>query len=79
MSPITRFVRGFGRFWYDFIVGDDPKIAVGVAAVLVLGATLVGTGSSSGAGLVVVLALLLLVAFTVAMTIDVGRVRRQRP
>jgi hypothetical protein len=22
-----RLVRGFGAFWYDFIVGDDWKIA----------------------------------------------------
>jgi len=24
----------FGRFWYDFIVGDDWRIAVGVVATL---------------------------------------------
>ncbi len=78
MDAIVRFVRGFGRFWYDFIVGDDPKIAVGVAVVLVLGAVLVGPGGYTGAGLVVGLALLMLVVFTVAMTIDVGRTRRHR-
>jgi len=33
-----RYVRGFGRFWYDFIVGDDWRIAVGVVAALGLGA-----------------------------------------
>ena len=27
-------LRAFGRFWYDFIVGDDWRIAVGVAAAL---------------------------------------------
>jgi len=25
-----RWVLNFGRFWYDFIVGDDWTIAVGV-------------------------------------------------
>jgi len=25
-----RYLRGFGRFWYDFIVGDDWRVAVGV-------------------------------------------------
>jgi hypothetical protein len=34
-------VRGFLRFWYDFIVGDDWRIAAGVALVLVAGAVLV--------------------------------------
>lgn len=27
-------VRGFLRFWYDFIVGDDWTIAAGVVAAL---------------------------------------------
>ena len=36
-----RFVAGFFRFWWDFIVGDDWKIAAGVAAVLTAGALLV--------------------------------------
>ena len=30
-------IRRFGRFWWDFVVGDDWRIAVGV--VLALGAT----------------------------------------
>jgi hypothetical protein len=36
-----RFVRGFGRFWFDFVVGDDWRIALGVVLVLGLGALLV--------------------------------------
>jgi hypothetical protein len=36
-----RFVRGFGRFWFDFIVGDDWRIALGVVLVLGFGALLV--------------------------------------
>jgi hypothetical protein len=30
------FLRGFVRFWYDVVVGDDRRIAVGV--VLAAGA-----------------------------------------
>jgi hypothetical protein len=42
-----RFVSGFARFWWDFIVGDDWRIAVGVGFVLACGALLVaGTGAS---------------------------------
>jgi hypothetical protein len=29
-----RYVRAFGRFWWDFIVGDTPEIAVGAACIL---------------------------------------------
>ena len=76
MDAIVRFVRAFGRFWYDFVVGDDPKIAVGVASVLTLGAVLVGPLGATGAGLVVLLAVLLMGAFTLAVLIDVSRSRR---
>ena len=42
-----RFASGFARFWWDFIVGDDWRIAVGVSLVLGCGALLVaGTGVS---------------------------------
>ena len=45
-----RYVVGFGRFWWDFIVGEDWKIAAGVAVVLAVGAVLVsGTGLSDTA------------------------------
>jgi hypothetical protein len=36
-----RYARGFARFWYDFIVGDDWKIAAGVCLMLAAGAVLV--------------------------------------
>ena len=34
-----RRVAAFGRFWWDFVVGDDWRVAVGIA--LALGATAV--------------------------------------
>jgi hypothetical protein len=36
-----RWIRGFLAFWYDFVVGDDWTVAVGVAVAL--GATAVLT------------------------------------
>jgi hypothetical protein len=42
----VRFVKGFGRFWWDFIVGDDWRIAAGVVTVLVAGALLVANTSA---------------------------------
>ncbi len=32
-----RYIKSFGAFWYDFVVGDDPVVAIGV--VLALAAT----------------------------------------
>ena len=40
-----RFVKGFARFWWDFIVGDDWRIAAGVVVVLAAGALLVANTS----------------------------------
>jgi hypothetical protein len=42
----VRFVKGFGRFWWDFIVGDDWRIAAGVVVVLTAGALLVADTSA---------------------------------
>jgi hypothetical protein len=39
-----RYVRAFGRFWWDFIVGDDWTVAAGVAFALGLVAILVDRG-----------------------------------
>jgi hypothetical protein len=37
----VRYLTGFLRFWWDFIIGDDWKIAAGVALVLAVDAALV--------------------------------------
>ncbi len=34
MRLVANLVRGFFRFWYDFIVGDCWEIAAGVVVVL---------------------------------------------
>ncbi len=33
-------IVSFGRFWYDFVVGDDWTVAVGVVVALALAAVL---------------------------------------
>jgi hypothetical protein len=30
----VRYVTAFGRFWWDFVVGDDWTVAAGVAVTL---------------------------------------------
>jgi hypothetical protein len=37
------YLTGFLRFWWDFIIGDDWKIAAGVALVLAVDAALVAS------------------------------------
>ena len=61
------FLRAFGRFWYEFLVGDDWRIVAGVTAILGLGAVAVAMGLTGPAlpitvflGLVAVLVLPLL-------------------
>jgi hypothetical protein len=39
-----RYVKAFGLFWWDFIVGDDWTVAAGVAVALGLVAILVDQG-----------------------------------
>ena len=39
-----RYLRSFGRFWWNFVVGDDWRVAVGVAIALGLTAVLTHAG-----------------------------------
>ena len=41
---MARRIRAFAAFWYDFVVGDDWLIAVGVVISLVLTYALSRTG-----------------------------------
>jgi hypothetical protein len=65
-----RFLRGFGRFWLDFIVGDDWRIALGVVLVLGVGALVVAT-EALGANLLMPLLAAAIVA-VVAASIVLG-------
>ena len=35
------YLKTFGRFWWDFVVGDDWRVAIGVVTALGLSALLV--------------------------------------
>ena len=39
-----RRLRAFGRFWWDFVVGDDPRAAAGIVIAIALTAGLVAEG-----------------------------------
>jgi hypothetical protein len=63
-----RLLAGFARFWWDFVIGDDWRIAAGVGVVLAAGAlvvsqtdlshALVAVGAAIGVALVAVAAIL---------------------
>ena len=57
-----RLLSAFGRFWWKFIVGDTPELAVGVALVVVAAWALAAASVPIGAALLPVALLLLLTA-----------------
>ena len=65
-----KYIVGFGRFWYDFIVGDSVFLAIGGVAMLALGYGLVQAGSTT----VAEVALPLTVAVT--LIVSLPRIRR---
>ena len=64
-----RFLRNFGRFWYDFIVGDDWRVAVGVVVLV----TAVYIAAHHGLNVWWVLP----VAVAAILSVSVGRAARQ--
>ena len=54
-----RYLRAFGRFWWNFIVGDDWLVAAGVGVALALTALLAHDGVNAWWLLPVAVALLL--------------------
>ena len=55
-------LKAFGAFWYDFIVGDDWRVAVGVAVALLV--TLVVSESTSETWWIVPVAVVLLLPYS---------------
>jgi hypothetical protein len=72
----VRVASGFLRFWWDFVIGEDWRIAAGVVAVLGAGALLVAdTGASDGlvAALTALGILLVAIGSIVASALKAGR------
>ena len=63
-------LKAFGQFWYEFIIGDDWKIAA--AVVIGVALTVVGLKAKilNDGALAVVAALLIAVLFSVSLIID---------
>ena len=74
-----RFVRGFGRFWWDFIVGDEWRIAAGVVAVLLAGAVAVSAEWFTGSAIVVTVALGIAVVAILSIVLPARRAIDRSP
>jgi hypothetical protein len=55
-------LRRFGMFWWDFVVGDDWRVAAGVAVALGISAALAAAGAPAWWLLPLAVALLLYVS-----------------
>jgi hypothetical protein len=53
------YIQAFFRFWYDFLVGDDWRIAAGIVLTLAIAAAVAHRLSAFGAGAVVLIGVLL--------------------
>jgi hypothetical protein len=74
VSAVSRAVsalRSFGRFWYDFVVGDDWRVALGVAVALA--ATWGLTRSGVNAWWLLPLAVALLLGLSLARVVRASR------
>lgn len=65
-------LNAVARFCYDFVVGDDWKIATAVVTALLLAAVLAATGASD-AVIAVATTVALVTGFTTAVVVDVRR------
>ncbi len=78
---MIKFFTAFGRFWYEFIIGDDWKIAAGVVLTLAITLGLDKVGLPEQV-VTIVGAALVLAAFVTALVIDIRprsrSTRRQR-
>lgn len=66
-----RFLKSFGRFWYEFIIGDDWKVAAAVVLALLALFGAVAGGIAGDHGLTVLGGALIVLFFTVGFLIDV--------
>jgi Flp pilus assembly pilin Flp len=73
-----KFLKSFGRFWYDFIIGDDPKIAVAVVAALALLLAALKARLFGDHGLAVLGAVALVGCFTISLVIDLRAKKSKR-
>jgi hypothetical protein len=71
-----KFLKAFGQFWYDFIIGDDWKIAAAVVLALGVLLAVMKAGLVGDTGLTLLGGVLIVVAFAISLAIDVRPKRK---
>jgi hypothetical protein len=72
------FLKSFGHFWYDFIIGDDWKIAVAVVLALAVLVGALALDLFGDHGLAILGGALIVVFFAASLIIDVRPSRSKR-
>jgi hypothetical protein len=70
------YLKAFGKFWYDFIVGEDWRIAAGVAGALAAGALLASADAVGDTLLVVLVAVAIVVVVVASVVGSAARLPR---
>jgi hypothetical protein len=70
-----KLLAAFARFWYEFIIGDDWKIAAAVVCALSITALLLAIDVMSDQLLTILGAVLIVAAFSISLIVDV----REKP
>ncbi len=65
-------LRAVGEFFFDLIIGDDPKIAAAVLVALAFAGLALAVGASATV-VTVMGAVAVVVAFTVSLLLDIRR------
>ncbi len=66
-----KFLKAFGQYWYDFIIGDDWKIAAAVLSALLALFIIEKNNVISGWWLSIAGATLIMSFFSISLIIDV--------
>ncbi|MGI8882551.1 MAG: hypothetical protein ACR2KJ_19015 [Jatrophihabitans sp.] len=73
-----KFLKSFGQFWYDFVIGDDWKIAVAVLTALAVTFAVLKSGLFGDHGVAVVGGIAIVIAFAISLAVDVRSTTRRR-
>lgn len=70
-----KLLKAFGLFWYDFVIGDDWKVAAYVVVALVITGALAVNGVLGDGATVILGAVLTMIFFAIGVRYDARRSR----
>ncbi|MDQ1620794.1 MAG: hypothetical protein QOE19_3363 [Actinomycetota bacterium] len=73
-----KLLKAFGQFWYEFIIGEDWKVAAAVSLALALLVAAMRARLLGDHGLAVMGGAMVVVFFAASLAIDVRRTTRGR-